>query len=236
MQTRIALLASTAAAALALATPANAKGLWYVNVVGGANFIDDNDFSVNPAGFTTLTWNTEADTGFIVAGAVGMYFGNVMSGLRGEVEVSWRSNQVDGDWRSNYSAVTPFASGTISYDHQTFAVLANVWWDIPVGGGINPYIGGGVGWADTDIEGDYVCVGGGNCVGGAFDFSEDGFAWQLGAGINFDISPNVMLGVGYRFFQGPEPTALPDQFTFNISRHDLDNQNHSAILNLTFVM
>lgn len=237
MRTKIALLATTTLAALAIAAPAEAAGgLWYVSLTGGANWVDDNDFFVNPTSFTTLTWNTEADTGYIIAGAIGMNFGNVMSGLRGEVEVSYRQNNVDGDWSSNYAGPTPFAFGTIEYDHETFSVMANAWFDIPLGSGFSPYFGGGVGWADTSFDGTYTCVGGGNCVGGPFDFSEDGFAWQLGAGVNFAISPNVQLGVGYRFVQGPEPTALPDQALLNISRQDLENDNHSAVVTLTFGM
>lgn len=238
MQTKTTLLASAAAAALMLAAPqAEAAGSgWYVSVTGGANWVDDNDFFVNPLAATTLAWDTNADTGYIIAGAVGMNFGNVMSGLRGEVEVAWRQNQVDGDWSSNYSLTTPFAFGTIDYDHESFSIMANAWFDIPLGSSFTPYVGGGIGWADTSFDGTYTCVGGGNCVGGPFDFSEDGFAWQLGAGVNFAISPNVQLGVGYRYFQGPEPTALPDQFLSNISRQDLDNDNHSALVTLTFGM
>jgi len=239
MQTRLALLATTTLAALAIAAPAEAAGGWYATVTGGANWVDDNNTFLNPVALTTLTWLTEADTGFVIAGAVGMNFGHMMSGLRGEVELSWRQNNVDGLYSSNILGPTPFQSGTIDYDHETFAVLANIWWDIPVGG-FSPYIGGGIGWADTSIDGAYTCTGGGACPVPAvvpFDFSDDGFAWQLGAGINFQISPNVKLGVGYRFFQGPEVVALaPNPPPTNPSAHDLDNDNHAAVVTLTFGM
>ena len=237
MQTKATLLTSAAIAALLIAAPqADAAGKFYVSVTGGANWVDDNNFFVNPVAATTLTWDTQADTGYLVAATVGMNLGNYMNGLRAEVEAAWRHNNVSGDWSSNYSFTTPFAFGTIDYDHETFSVLANVWYDIPLGGGFTPYLGGGIGWADTRFDGTYTCIGGGNCIGGPFKFSEDGFAWQLGAGVNYAIAPNIQLGVGYRFFQGPEPTALPDQFLANISRHDLDNQNHAAVLTLTFGM
>ena len=36
------------------------------------------------------------------------------------------------------------------------------------------------------------------------DFSESGFAWQLGAGANYEVSPGVKVGVGYRYFHGAD--------------------------------
>jgi len=234
MQTRIALLASTAVAALALATPADAAGNWYASVTGGGNWADDNSFFVNPAGVTRLTWNTDDDTGFVVAGAIGMGLGNVMSGLRVELEAGWRQNQIDGSFTSNFSGPPPTASGMVDYDHETFSVLANVWFDIPIGSGFTPYVGGGIGWADTSFDGAYTCAA--NCTSGSFDFSDYGFAWQAGGGINFNVSPNMKLGVGYRFFQGPEPTALPPTPLANISSKELENDNHSAVVTLIFGM
>ena len=45
MRTKLALLATTTLAALAIATPAEAAGSgWYVSLTGGANWLNDNDF------------------------------------------------------------------------------------------------------------------------------------------------------------------------------------------------
>jgi opacity protein-like surface antigen len=231
MRIRTTLLATTALAALTLAAPAQAAGSgWYVSATGGANWVDETDFFVNPAGASFFAWNTETDAGWVVAGAVGLGLDNVWSGLRAEVEVSYRSNNADGLWSDNITG-TP-ATGTLDYDHQSFAVLANVWLDIPIGSGFTPYVGGGLGWADTSAEGAYTCVT--LCaVVVPFDFSEDGFAWQAGAGVNFRVSPNMQLGVGYRYFQGPEPTAVAPLFGLT---HDIENDNHSATVTLIFGM
>jgi OmpA-OmpF porin, OOP family len=121
------------------------------------------------------------------------------------------------------------STGTLDFDHQTFSVLANVWYDFALGG-VNPYIGGGIGWADTELEGDYF--GG---VTGPFEFSDDGFAWQLGAGINFDVSPNMKLGVGYRFFQAPEVT-VGSLYAPNSATSEIDSENHTVLVNLTIGM
>jgi OOP family OmpA-OmpF porin len=235
MRTKITLLATTTLVTLAIAAPAQAAGSgWYVSAMGGANWVDDNDFFVNPVAATTLTWMTEADTGWLVAGAVGLGLGNVWSGLRAEVEVGYRENNVDGAFRSNLGGPTPFQSGTVDYDHQTFSILANVWLDIPIGSGFTGYVGGGLGWADTSFDGAYTCTL--SCVGVIpFDFSDDGFAWQAGTGVNFQVSPNMQLGVGYRYFQGPEPTAIGPLLSPTTAT-ELDNHNHSAVVTLSFGM
>ncbi len=231
MKTKLTLLASTAAAALALAVPAEAAGNWYVGFIGGANWVEDHSFSAATAptvSADTLTWSTDADTGFVIGGAVGLNLSNMMSGLRVEIEAAYRENQIDGAWTSN-TGPPGVSTGTLDIDHSTFSVLANAWYDFPLGN-VAPYIGGGVGWAETELDGHYL---GGTT--GPFNFSDSGFAWQLGAGINFDVSPNVKLGVGYRYFKGPDVT-VGSVLVGNSATSDVDAGQHAALVSLTFGM
>lgn len=233
MQIRTALLATTALAALTLAAPAaNAAGSgWYVSLTGGGNWADDNSFfASNPTSTTTFTLATDGDTGWVVAGAVGYNLTSVSPGLRVDVEVAYRDNQVDGAFLTSISNAATTDSGPVDADHQTFSVLANVWYDFDVGG-FKPYIGGGIGWAETEFEGTYI-----GAVVTPFSFEDSGFAWQVGGGINFDVSPNVKLGIGYRYFSGPEVTVLPPVVAPNILAGDIENDNHSATLSVTFAM
>lgn len=232
MKTRLTLLASTTLAALAIAAPAQAAGSgWYVNISGGATWLTDDDGFVAVNGNDTLTFLPDSDTGFIVSGAIGYSLTNVMQGLRVEVEAAYRQNQVDGAWVSdtNNATLGGADSGLLDYDHSTFSVMANAWYDFDVGG-VSPYVGGGIGWADTDLDGAYI---GGSIP--AISLSDDGFAWQLGAGVNFGISPNMKLGVGYRYFEGPEVTVLAP-FSTNTASSDVESQNHSALVSLTIGM
>lgn len=229
MKTKLTLLASTTLAALAIAAPAQAGSGWYANISGGANWLSDDGFAVATV-TDTLIFSPDSDTGFIVSGAIGYSLNNVMQGLRAEVEVAYRENQVDGLWFSdNVAGVGGLDSGALDYDHSTVSVMANVWYDFNVGA-VTPYVGGGIGWADTDLDGTYA--GGDNTV---LAFSDNGFAWQLGAGVNFDISPNMKLGVGYRYFEGPEVAVIAPG-TGNTIGSDVESQNHSALVALTFGM
>jgi opacity protein-like surface antigen len=232
MHSRIALLASTAAAALALAAPADAGNWtgWYVGVTGGANWSDDNDFAAAAAGPDLFTINTDNDTGWLVAASLGLSLGQYLEGLRVEGEVSYRENSVDGVWTSDNN-VDALVSGPLSYDHSAIAVMANVWWECDLGG-VSPYIGGGLGWADVEADGNFLT----SPDTPAFSVSDDGFAWQAGAGVKFPISPNMKLGIGYLFFEGPEVTLLPPDLTNNQAAGELEYQNHAAVVTLTIGM
>lgn len=230
MQKRTALLATTAFAALAFAAPAHAAGTWYLSVTGGANWLeDDNFFSSIPAVTDTLTVASDGDAGWLVAGAVGYSLAQVTPGLRAEVEVAYRDNQVDGVFSSSDGGAA--TTGTLDYDHSALSVMANVWYDFDVGG-IRPYIGGGLGWADVEADGTYLTA---LLVATPFSVSDSGFAWQAGAGVNFQVAPSMQLGVGYRYFSGPEVRLLPPIAT-NTASGELDYDNHAATVTLTFGM
>ena len=109
--------------------------------------------------------------------------------------------------------------------------MANAWYEFPIGG-ISPYVGGGIGWARSTFKGDYIS----GLTREPFDFDNSGFAWQLGAGVNFPIKPGVSMGLGYRYFRGPEVTVLSigevSGCCTNASQADVDTENHSVVLNL----
>jgi opacity protein-like surface antigen len=230
MRTKTILLASSAVVALSIAaTPAEAAGNFYVTVYGGVNFLNDESFAVAtvPSSSTTFTFNGDADVGFAVGAAVGLSLHDILPGLRGEVEVAYRQQDVDGPWASFTTGVGSY-SGVVDYDQSSFAVMANLWYDLDLAG-VRPYFGGGVGWARTEIDGNFGPTP-------TFDIDNSGFAWQLGAGINFDISPNVMLGVGYRYFNGPEVTIAAPGAPANPLTGELESENHSGIVNVTVSM
>ncbi len=66
--------------------------------------------------------------------------------------------------------------------------MANGYYDISLSdASITPYVTGGVGFASFS---------GSN---GGFDATE--FAWQVGAGLGFKASENVVVDLGYRYFR-----------------------------------
>jgi len=236
MKTKTALLASSAVAALAFAAPANAASNFYVSVFGGANWLQDDRF-VGTAVVTgatttteTFTFDSKPDTGWIVGGAVGMSLNQFMQGLRVEAEVAYRQQDVGGPWAATTTTGVggTTITGALDYEQSSLSVMANVWYDFDVAG-VSPYIGGGIGWAETELDGTFIDIT--NTAVLPLSFDDNGFAWQLGAGVNFDIAPNMKLGVGYRYFEGPEVDVTSP--IAGIVTRGVESQNHTVLVNLT---
>ena len=74
--------------------------------------------------------------------------------------------------------------GAFGNNVDAYSVMGNLYIDIPISFIVQPYIGGGVGWGEVD--------------GGAFN-NDDGVAFAGMAGLDFDLSSNLVLDLGYKF-------------------------------------
>lgn len=63
------------------------------------------------------------------------------------------------------------------------SAMANLWVDIPVGGGFSPYVGGGLGIQGSEIA----------------DEGKATFAWQLGAGVAIPVGSKFAITADYRY-------------------------------------
>ena len=127
------------------------------------------------------------NTGYVVGGTVGTSIDSV-PGLRIEADLSFRQNEVD------------LFGGFLSVDHDTVALMGNVVYDLPVKlGPVHPYVLAGIGYGHTEATFEDVAL---------LKLEASGVAWQLGAGLNTNLSDNVTAGIGYRYFQAPELEVL----------------------------
>lgn len=241
MRMKSVLLASSALALLAGAGTAQAGAFdgVYINVFGGANFQEDqNGRSQTTTGSsttTTFSHRFDSDTGFVVGGAIGTDLW--LKGLRGEIEVSYRRNDVGGDWvqRSFTTPTTPTSTygGAVDGNSSTFAVMANVWYDLPLGWKMRPYVGGGVGWGRSKFEAAFLSTSGYNAYT-QVDAEHSGFAYQLGAGFNYEVAPGVDVGLGYRYFNAPNVRfSVGNSFVGNDFPVKFENDSHAVTANLT---
>jgi opacity protein-like surface antigen len=116
-------------------------------------------------------------------------------------------------------------NGVAQYQHNAFSIMANAWYDFQVAG-LSPYVGGGIGWADVEVDGVYQS----KSVGASF--SESGFAWQLGGGLHLPIDEKLTLGIGYRYFSAPDIT-IPAPYSGNPLSGSVDTETHSVTVGLT---
>jgi opacity protein-like surface antigen len=215
------LLAATTACALIAAAPSANAGDLYVSVFGGMNMLADDSGPAYSNDITDSAWSSDADTGFVLGGTVGTTLDRWAQGLRVEMEVSYRRNDLGGNWFSTGS------DGTIDGNLSTFAILANAWYEFDIGSKVRPYVGGGVGWGR--MRGDMVALtsGGTSSTTSTSDVTESGFAWQLGLGGRYEVSPGVDVGIGYRYFRGPDFHDF-----FGGSDGSLENESHAVQVEL----
>jgi opacity protein-like surface antigen len=81
---------------------------------------------------------------------------------------------------------------------ETTTVMLNVYHDFDFGGDLNPYVGVGVGNAEESI---LFRTRDGNLTRD----KDNGFAWQLIAGLEYQALPSVALFGQYRYFQAEDP-------------------------------
>ncbi|PZF78535.1 hypothetical protein DK847_01630 [Aestuariivirga litoralis] len=113
-------------------------------------------------GWSWLDTENNADSVFLLGGGVGYKF----------------NDHLRTDLRGDYAG--------IGNDHHDFgSILGNVYFDIPTGSVITPYVGAGIGYGWSDDHGD----------------NESGVTYALMAGVEVNITDNLSADVGYRFRQ-----------------------------------
>lgn len=182
---------------------------WYFGAGAGGSYLVNSDL-VDPAD-VLVAHGTEAryDTGINAGRYLGYDFGN---NLRIEGEVGFRNNGT--------GEVTVLGGGLpADGDAGTFNLKANLFYDFDIGRTWKPYVGGGVGLAVTTPDEANDPVGDDDAT----------FAYQVGAGIGFEVSPSVTLSLDYDFLATDNPG-------FSESSVSLESEdfNHSVGVRLRF--
>ena len=226
---------SVALAALVAASPSTVMAKdslfgAYAELFGGLSTPRDNGISLrsdvaNVFGPSIL--NVSQDTGFLGGVALGF---EIFDNVRTEVEFSYQRNGLSDFSGSGALAGQPFDEDAT---FQTATVFGNVWFDLDFLGGnrIKPYFGGGVGLGVIDANLF-------DNVSSIQDLDVDGavFAYQLGAGVNFGISPRINLGVGYRFrgFASTETRLFSPPFGTSLDGISPSSHNFIGSVRYTF--
>jgi opacity protein-like surface antigen len=191
---------------------ADSMGL-YVSVFAGASFPQNVKTQLSGTNYSV-----DLKTGYLLGGAVGV---NITDMVRGEVELS------HSRWKAKDYSSTGGATGPVSGHMSATYLLANVWLDFENDTAFTPYLGGGAGagWADANTTFN------GNPSG--YGDGEMGFAFQLGAGLKYDLTENVSLDLGYRY-----KSILNVDFESSDGTGDVyeggDVKSHNVQLGLTY--
>lgn len=153
---------------------------WYLRGDVGYR-MNDLDGASSSIGFTP-TGNT-IDDRFTIGGG-------------GGYKAAWFRADITMDYapRASFAAVTPDYRMKV----ETFTTLANVYFDLGTWAGITPYIGAGAGvsWNRTsDYFSNALLFP--NLQG--LKESKWDFAWAAIGGLTFNLSPNLLMDISYRY-------------------------------------
>jgi opacity protein-like surface antigen len=171
-------LAVSQASAADYSAPAGPSYVPYVSIFAGMSL--PNDVNTTRSG-SDLSQTLE--NSYLVGGAFGMSWNNV---VRTEVELS------HSHWGANSFSTDGIVNNTYNSDVSATYLMGNVWLDLKNDSAFTPYVGGGLGVAFVNFD---QSLAGGHGYSG----NDTVLAYQLGAGVNFALSDQLSLDVGYRY-------------------------------------
>ncbi len=221
------LLAAVAAAALTTPAMARDKSV-YVGVDAGVMLVEDTNLDFNYDYDAEFTYDiddaitVDHNLGFDVDLVAGYDFGLV----RGELELGYKRASVDEVQIDTQLTGSPLPTEPFDADGdvRVWSAMANILFDFGDEDGWSGFLGAGAGWADVKYDVDVAGVG-------SFDDNDGAVAWQILAGIRKAITPNIDLGLKYRFFNVSklEFSGLDD-----FSSLDGRFRSHSLLLSLMY--
>ncbi|MGN8273686.1 outer membrane protein [Pseudomonas sp. SMN5] len=169
----------------------------YVSAMGGVNWVARQDLTQNDLDFVEIQYNQPLHSGYATGLAVGWGF---PVGLRPEVEVAYRRNTLD---QFNHRVYEGGGSIQGKGKEEASSIMANLWYDVtnlpaPLSR-LTPYVGGGLGYAVLTISG---LEAGGVQFGGTHRDTVP--AYQLGAGLGYELSEHWSMSLDYRYFKTRE--------------------------------
>ena len=179
------------------AAKAAQAGPFYVGVFGG--YVIPSDLEVS--GSDVVREDTKMKDSWMLGAKFG-YILPMFKWVAGEVEY-------------NYLAKQDVDKAGINGDFSAHNVMANLLARYPEGR-FHPYAGFGIGWSYGMFKA--------NTVDASVDESDNAFAWQILAGVNFEITPNWSADLGYRYFQSK----------YTIQNADVTSKDHIILIGVNY--
>ena len=183
--------------ALCAATPIDG---WYTTGFGGISKIDNN---IQRPWLAPTYTSAHIQTGYNAGGR----FGYKSGPMRYEGEVYYIHGSVD-----NFSIAYIMQTGVTGYSHA-IPVMANVYFDWDdTGNDLAPFLGAGIGYAHIVTK----LASTGPLGYTAFKGSDNKFAYQGTAGINYYFAENYSAGISYRYFSTDKSNQLGKRFASHL--------------------
>ncbi|MFZ7126710.1 MAG: outer membrane protein [Desulfobacterales bacterium] len=181
---------------------------FYMGIQGGAVDLEDAE-----AEFA----ESEMDTGYAVSGVAGYDFGY----FRLEAEATYRENDID---KVALVGNETESSGEVA----SAAFMVNGYLDLENRTALTPYVGAGIGYARVDFEGSARY----RDATIKWDDDDSGLAYQLMAGIAWDVLDSLVLDLSYRYFASDDIEAAGTSNYGVTLKDDIDYESHNFMIGL----
>jgi opacity protein-like surface antigen len=207
-----------ALAVMAVPFSLTANDGWYTTVGAGMSIAGKSN--ANQADGPTK-YTLSSKKGYNGGIALGYYF---TPSFRVEAQVSYLNNNLKDVKEDGNSVI-----GTAKFDGQlnSWSTMANAYYDIDLDSVVKPYVGLGLGLANTKtkIEGTFS--------GTAFEIkkSKSSLAYQGIVGTKYEINEDASLSLEYRYFKANSYKIAEKNST---NDYKIDYARHLIVLGLTF--
>ncbi len=195
----LAMILSASTLALSGAANAQTSRIYFAGYLG-LNTYDDQEFSEKS---TNSIGDFELDGATSFAGAIGL---RLSRQFRLEGELSYRNAEFKN---VDVAGVGSFGAGG---EIDTNIAMANIYYDFDVPWKIQPYIGGGLGYA---WHGGELSDGSGTL--GNANIEATGLVWNAAAGIKYRPRTDFAYTLGYRYLSSPD---------LSFGDYELDYRSH----------
>jgi len=174
---------------------------------------EDNDVDIG---------DVSSDTGFGINAAIGKSFAN---GFDLELEYGFKTADLDEATPSDEVAeYTGDFEVDVDGNVDIHSLMANAIYNFKSGASITPYAGAGIGLGFVNIDLD-----------DAGDISDTVFAYQLMAGVAFNVSNNMDILAGYRYFGTSDITEDGTFYGYDVEGSaTVDSHNFEVGLKYSF--
>ncbi len=157
----------------------------YISGQIGAAFMADSDMA-DWSDSVTLEFEPGAANGF----AAGFNFG----AFRIEGELGYQANDIDKYKLNSYEYGDSYSSKVSSGDMNVASLMGNIYLDFINPSNVTPYLTAGIGTATVELNDFYT-----------EDYDDTVLAYQVGAGLAFQINPHMTIDLKYRYFTTEDP-------------------------------
>jgi opacity protein-like surface antigen len=178
----------------------------YAVLRGGISDMSRTGFAVDSAtpAFPTADVVNRYRTGQFFSAALGLDTGEIGDQIatRFEVELGFLRNRAASHTLTSVPAqgampiVTRFSDGNARGSTEAFFGMVNYYADWRFGR-FRPFVGAGVGLAQVNFRRHGVSA----LVAPVMDDSDMSIAWQIGAGLAFEVTRSITIEAGYRYFR-----------------------------------